>query len=390
VTDDAGAVIAAPGRRLEAIDVARGLALFGMMAVHVSSAGPGAAGFVHSLGGGRSAALFAVLAGVGLALGSGASSPDPQRLPRARRAVLVRCAVIAAIGLTLGLTTTPIAIILVYYAVLFPLAIPVLSWSPGRLFVAAGVWALLSPVVSQILRLLLEPDGPGDNPSWLSLTEPGETIAHLLLSGYYPVLTWTTYLLAGLAVGRLTLTSRRTGMRLALVGGGLALGAWLVSLVAVSLAGGEGALAATLPPGAVVGGRGEGLLDDSFFGTTPTTSWWFLGVMAPHSGAIPDLVHTTGTALLVIGAALMLIPPGARGRLRPLAAAGSMTLTLYCLHVVGLGLLDAADPNGRAGVWPVLVVNVVVATALALVWGSPARRGPLEEVVAATVDAGRR
>jgi hypothetical protein len=239
-------------------------------------------------------------------------------------------------------------------------------------------------VVSQLIRASGWNDGPGANPSWKDVVNPGDTALHLLLNGYYPVLTWVTYLLAGLAVGRLVLRPE-TGRWLAAVGAGLAIGAWLVATVCVQLAGGVTALGATLEPGAFIAGRGDELFTDSFFGTTPTTSWWFLGVMAPHSGAIPDLVHTTGTALLVIGVALIVVPRTG-GWLRPLGAAGSMTLSLYSAHVIALGLIQEADPGGGLPVWPVLLSNVVVALLAATWWGSPDRRGPLEEVVTTAVE----
>jgi uncharacterized membrane protein len=385
-----GAAVAGDDRptgRLEAIDVARGVALIGMMAVHVLSSGPGPTGAVHALAGGRSAALFAVLAGVGLALGSGGARPTPDRVHRARRVIPIRAAMIGVIGLTLGMVATPVAIILTYYAVLFLFALPVLGWSARRLAVAAVGWALLSPVVSQLVRAAGWNDGPGHNPSWLDVTEVGSTVLHLLLNGYYPVLTWVTYLLAGMAVGRLALERPVTAKRLAVTGAALAAAAWLGATLCVHLAGGEQALGALLDPDAFISGRGENLLNESFFGTTPTTSWWFLAVVAPHSGAIADLVHTTGTAVLVIGLALLVVPRNRSGFL-PLAAAGSMTLTLYCAHVALLGLIEAADPGQRLPDWPILLVNVVAALFFASWWGSPARRGPLEETVATAVEVG--
>jgi uncharacterized membrane protein len=371
-----------PSSRLPAIDVARGIALIGMMAVHLLSSGSGAIGTVHTLAGGRSAALFAVLAGVGLALSSGGSHPDPERLRTARRAIAVRAALIAGLGLTLGGVPTPAAVILVYYGVLFLLALPVLGWSSRRLALAAAGWAVLSPVVSQLLRSAGLSEGPGPNLFWSDLADPGTVARHLLLTGYYPVLTWGTYLLAGLAVGRLALQRPEIARRLAVTGAGLAVAAWLAASVCVHLAGGVRALAATLPSHSILSGRGADLFDDTFFGTTPTTNWWWLGVMAPHSGAIADLVHTTGTALLVIGLALLLVPRTG-GWLRPLAAAGSMTLTLYSLHVIALGAGPPAEHSGQTVL--VLALHILVALAAATVWGSPARRGPVEDFVATVV-----
>src|SRR6478672_13564809 len=80
-----------PGR-LRGIDAARGLALLGMMATHVlptfgsdAQLTPTWVGLVFS---GRAAALFAVLAGVGLALSTGKERPlQGSELSAARRGV---------------------------------------------------------------------------------------------------------------------------------------------------------------------------------------------------------------------------------------------------------------------------------------------------------------
>ena len=67
--------------RLYGIDAARGLALLGMMATHLlptfestAELAPTWVGLTFS---GRASALFAVLAGVGLALSTGSTGPSP-------------------------------------------------------------------------------------------------------------------------------------------------------------------------------------------------------------------------------------------------------------------------------------------------------------------------
>jgi uncharacterized membrane protein YeiB len=88
----------------------------------------------------------------------------------------------------------------------------------------------------------------------------------------------------------------------------------------------------------------------------------------------------------VVGAALLLtrIPVVAR-LLQPLAAAGSMVLTLYSAHLVVLasGFLDD-DPVA------LYVVLVVAALTFAWAWRRGFGRGPLERVVTAAAGATRR
>ena len=356
-----------------------------MMAVHILPIA-GVAGVVHAAAAGRSAALFATLAGVGLALASGGPTPPTgAALWRARRATAARAAVIGVIGLTLGGLPTPAAIILAYYAVLFLAAALVLGWPARRLAVAAVVAGLATPVLSHVLRLEYG-RGPGPNLSWESLADPGGTAVTLLLTGYYPVLTWTTYLLAGLAVGRLPLRRPGVAARLATGGALLAAAAALASWVAVRLAGGEAALARLAPGASSVSGRGDKLFDESFYGTTPTTSWWFLGVPAPHSGSIPDLLHTTGTAIAVLGLALLVARRWPRAVI-PLVALGSMTLTLYSLHVLLLAVGEDAFPDPDVVAWWMLAFNVFVALVVATLWRARGRRGPLEELAASAAEA---
>ncbi len=112
------------------LDVARCLALLGMMATHVlaSRTADGDLATLHWLAGGRASALFAVLAGVSMALVSGGRTPvSGSARVRASVALAVRAALVGAIGLFLGALDTGIAVILTYYAVLFVLGLAFLG-----------------------------------------------------------------------------------------------------------------------------------------------------------------------------------------------------------------------------------------------------------------------
>jgi hypothetical protein len=220
--------------------------------------------------------------------------------------------------------------------------------------------------------LFLARDGfprEGSNPSWSVLFEaPGPLLSTLLVTGYYPVLAWSAYLFAGLAVGRLTLGERRTAVGLLVGGALLAVGASVLSAVLLGPAGGRDAIGRTLDPGQDVGE----VVDGNQFGDVPTTTGWWLAVDSPHSTTPLDLLHTTGTALAVLGAALLLARALRPALLAPLTAAGAMTLTLYCVHVVVLAATDGDDPA------TLFWAQVVAFVAFALVWSRAVGRGPLE------------
>jgi hypothetical protein len=131
----------------------------------------------------------------------------------------------------------------------------------------------------------------------------------------------------------------------------------------------------------------ETSLELGLYGNTPPTTWWWLAVVAPHSSTPLDLLHTIGVALGLLGAMLLLASAGryARAVLAPLAAAGTMTLSLYSAHV--LLLASGWLPEDRETSY---VVQVVAALALAWLWRRLLGRGPLERVVAHLATPARR
>ena len=105
----------------------------------------------------------------------------------ARRGVLGRAAVIAGIGLLLGLWPSGIAVILVNYGLLFAVAALFLGLRARVLVPLALGWVLLAPVASHALRpLVAEPTL--EVTSLLTLRDPVAALTEVLLTGYYPVL----------------------------------------------------------------------------------------------------------------------------------------------------------------------------------------------------------
>jgi hypothetical protein len=265
-------------------------------------------------------------------------------------------------------------VILVHYGLLFVLVLPFLGWGPGRLAATAAAVAVVVPVLGYVVRPLL-PDRTYDSPSLSSLETPLQLLTELTLTGYYPTLAWTAYVLAGLAVGRLPLRRAGTAVRLVVAGLALAVGAWVASRLLLGPLGGRAAIERATGAADLLGRDLDVALQTSMYGDTPTTTWWWLAVVTPHSTTPLDLAHTSGVALAVLGVCLLVLPRP-RWFAAPLVAAGSMTLSLYTLHVVLVSTLLPRDlPYALR--W-----HVVVALGVGLVWRTFVGRGPLEAVAA--------
>ncbi len=321
---------------------------------------------------GRASALFAVLAGASLVL----MSRRTNAVGLAIRAVLV-----AVLGLALGELETGLAIILTYYGVLFLLGLPFLRLRARSLLAWAAAWVVVAPVVSQLVRPHLPARGAA-SPAFEQLADPGHLLSELLLTGYYPCLPWLAYLLLGMAIGRCDLRSR--SVQVGLVSGGLAV-AVLAFVVSRSFTEQPWVLRRLVPDAGQYGdvSTADALVNaigGGMHGTTPAGgSWAWLLVVAPHSGTPFDLLETGASAALVIGLCLLVVgslPSTGRRAVAIAFGAGTMTLSLYSLHVVMRTepVWPAEEPASFG--WHVLVLLSVGALFVGV-----RRRGPLEAVV---------
>ena len=349
-------------RRLHGIDVARAVAVLGMVMVHFApnQAPDTALGNLYSVSHGRASVLFVLLAGVGIALLVGyRSHGQPNRRPSLVRGRLVfRGALLLPLGLWLQQPDLEALVILQYYALYFLFAALVLTL-PDRWLLAGGATVLISGPVIYLWGKMLVPEWftRGGDPA--SLDDPiGKITDDLLLTGAYPLVTWAAPLLFGLWIGRRDLASAWVRWGLLVLGLAVAVAAvlatdWLATAFDRPLEG--------------PGGPGfAGLLTDE-----------------PHSQMPLWMLGSIGSACTVLGGMLLLA--GWLPRMMwPLAATGQLALTVYVGHLL---LLDAYPELLRSETVPeaffTVGVFMVLVAAVCTLWRAVLPRGPLEALLAA-------
>lgn len=364
-----------------------------MITVHVlPDSHGGKATWWFSVFGGRAAAAFAVLAGIGIAFMSGRERVGKEKFRPIASLLATRAAIIGAIGLALGFTDASDAlVILPYYAILFLFAIPLVTL---RTRVVAAIGVAVACVVPVLTHLLLPylPSAELDNPGFGELFgHPLDLLIELTISGEYPALAWVTYLCAGIVVGRLDLSKIRTAAALLTAGLGLYVGTALTSSLLLRGAGGLAQIWAAQDDSDLTESRTAELLAVQGDGTTPASSWWWLAVDTPHTSTFFDLLGTTGSSCALLGA-MLLLGHVATTPLRqliavvrvPLAAVGAMPLTFYVLHV--LFMYSELTPDSDLASF---VVQAVLAIALALAWRATGRKSPLEGLITGAANAAR-
>ncbi|MBV2363148.1 heparan-alpha-glucosaminide N-acetyltransferase domain-containing protein [Streptomonospora nanhaiensis] len=378
--------------RLHGIDLARGLAVLGMFVIHVGIGWTLADGTnpLTDLVSGRAAALFALLAGVSIALISGGSTPATgHTMGIALWRVLIRGLAMLPLGVALTMLDTPIAVILAYYAVYFVLAVPLIDERWRIVAGCAAALALAGPLASFWLRRMIDQGPLRDAAAAVNTYDPlvalsGSGVIDLLLTGSYPALTWLPYVLAGLAIGRLDLRSTRVRAALTATGTALAALAYTASWAAMDLMGGRQRLDATYNAAAMAdhGGHPDtaSAFATGFTGTIPTHDWVWLLTALPHSGTPLEILGAGGTAIAVLGLCLLL---GDLLRIvcYPIAAVGALALTVYVAHVLLLWAAETAllDATPLAFLTADLAATVLWGSLiLATLWRLLLGRGPLE------------
>lgn len=336
--------------RLTGVDLARGLAVIGMLAAHVLdvdefdwSSPQGWLGVVD----GRSSVLFATLAGVSIGLVTGGRAPLSGRPLRVACGRLgTRAVLLMTVGILLIGTGVPVHVILPAYAILFVLALPFTRLGARGLFVSAAVVGVVMALVQPALDAL---------PFWS--TEAGSAV-YPYVGWAYPFPVWLAFVLAGMGAARLDLRLPATAWRLLAAGGALA-----------------------------VVGYGLHALSGAAESEEPASYAGAVWTARPHSSGLLEVVGTGGFALAVLAVCLLVCRTPLTWGLLPVRAVGAMPLTAYVAQIVVWALwaqLALGGPHDLAGFraldpfLPLTIGLLAGCTAWALLVG----RGPLEALTA--------
>ncbi|MEU2082334.1 DUF418 domain-containing protein [Streptomyces albus] len=352
--------------RLVGVDLARALAVFGMYVVHIGpplSATDGVASWVRYMADGHSSVLFATLAGFSLMLIAGRREPKTGLAGRQAKArIAIRALVLLALGTVLAMEYGGV-IILSFYGVYFLLALPLVRLSARTLAIIAAGLALVTPQVAYVLTTMLSESVQQSINAYDPLKKLSEVgVLDLLLTGFYPTITWMSFVVAGMALARLDLSAPAVQRRLAAFGAALIVAAYGTSL----LLAGKGALRSTAEDGPSSGGL-------QMSGSPLLTA-------GPHSGTTFDIIGSVGVAILVIVGATVVMDrlPRLRRLAKPVIAVGTISLTAYVGHFLAQSTLSLPAGTSEQKSWVPLLMFVLGATVFAAVWSRFFRRGPLE------------
>lgn len=397
----ADAVPAKTVQRLDFLDATRAIAIIGMLLTHILMFAnvPESVEFVAS---GRASIMFAILAGISAVLMTRSVSrraglSDLNVVTRAGQMTIVKRALaLLVLGLFLGAVSFGPIVILTTYAILLLLAALVLKIQRTSVLAAlTAITAVGTPLISWWIRRNFEPNPDhvisDFMPSVTDLTSMNGILGSMraiLLDGFYPVLTWIPFMLAGIVLGRLLTAAKPRLGAIFSVGAVLAVISYGTSLFVRFGTSYNADAQARFDQY-----RASTADNPHLAGEVPEYSWMMTGegktrlddirnllVAIPHSGSITEILGGIGlTAMLLVAMAMLWRVAGKY--LAPLAKLGRAALTYYVGHIIVLDVfvvLYAMDIDTHVGLIPMLLLLVVLPLIIAHFWFKKFKRGPLE------------
>jgi uncharacterized membrane protein YeiB len=308
--------------RVTGFDLARALAIFGMVIVNFKIAMSANNGNQFLIGftqlfEGRASALFVILAGVGITFMTNKArvSSDSISISKGRISLIKRGLLLIFIGLLYTLIWE--ADILHFYGFYFLIASILFMFNDRVLLLVSTIIILVFPCLMLFFNY-------EKNWNWVSLTYENfwsldGMVRHIVFNGFHPILPWSAFLIFGLWLGRQDLSQKATRKS-------LFLGSVMTLIVIESL---FYIIRLTLGDGSAL----EMTKDEVEF-------LFSTSIIPP----LPQYIISAGSsAVIVVIGCLYLSDKFPESNIQKwLCQTGQLSLTLYVSHVIlGLGILES-------------------------------------------------
>jgi len=320
----------------------------GMVVVHFVAwrEGEGFAFTAAEMLSGRAMPLFMLLGGLGITFMT-------RRAATPARNLLIRAAMLMALGLFLHEHIDRLAIVLQAYGLFFVLAI-VLWRLPSKVLLAlVPLMVAIGAVTYQTI---------GNPPSLTPFDTLGsiEGAESLIFDGFYPLFPVGAFFVFGIWLGRLDLRSDRIAAILLTVGTAVGAGVWI----------GSNRLVSAFDLQVDFGGRaGDGNFNFSR-----------LLDAQGHSSMPAWTISALGTSAAVLGLSL-LVARRAPAMVRPFVVVGSMSLTFYVFQAWVTNIVPDTPDTGVGLEWGFAAGTYVLFALFALAWVTQFQSGPLERLL---------
>ncbi len=357
-------------KRIEGLDFARALAMFGMLIVNfkiiMGAAGNGPDWLIWFTGlfEGRASATFVTLAGIGVALMTRKARDGAELsiIKENRVKLWKRSAFLFTLGLLLYVADWT-GDILHYYGVYMLIASFLIVASTKRMIILSSLFLITSQILQVTMNYL-----KGWHPEQLFMeyldfwTIEG-FIRNLLFNGYHPVFPWVCFFLLGMIFGRLDLSKKAVRNKMLYIS--------LFSLITIEVL------------SKVLMRLSLSVLDGN--------SAEFLFQTGPIPPNILYILSNSASAIIVIVASIYIVEKFAgQWLIKSLIQTGQLTLTHYVSHVfIGvsiLALFNRLENQTLAFSLVFTILFFVASIFFSVLWRNKFKRGPIEWVMRKMTD----
>jgi uncharacterized protein len=356
-------------QRIIGLDVARALAVIGMIIVNFKVVlGQDGQTWVKSFASifdGKAAAMFVVLAGVGLALmtNSAIKNNDRHKLKIAKIRIAKRALFLFVLGLSY-ITIWP-ADILHFYGIYMVIILMVLPFKERTILILGSAIIFFYPML--VIFLDYETGWDFDTLDYLGFWTFEGFIRNLFFNGFHPVMPWTAFMLFGYWFGKQDLHNDKFIKKTFLVSTLIFISIQILSYLSISF---------------LAEGNQEAALElTEILGTNPMPPlpfYMFNGIsiaFAIISACI--LIARRFEDSIIIGA---------------LHKTGQLALTFYVAHVIiGMGIIELVAPEKMGNYTVEFSVSYALVFSLlcivfAVIWRKYKKSGPLEWIMRKLTD----